>query len=174
MKTTVRTMLFALVLGVAPQGLVAQAQYQLPRDEAGPMTWHPEAEEAIDQLKSPYCPGFMLEVCSSSGGAALRDSIQQLALQGQSSEELIDWVLANHGEQWRALPERSGMSLILAWMVPPFGVLLGLALVVVALRKMRSDSPRVAVAEGPISAKDEARLREALRELDVEEEATFF
>lgn len=174
MKTTVRMILLGLALGCAPVAVAGQAQYELPRGEAGPMAWHPQAKEAIEQLKSPYCAGMMLEVCSSSQGAALRDSIQQLALGGQTSEELVDWVLANHGEQYRALPERSGMSLILAWLVPPFAVLLGVGIVVVALRKMRSDAPKVAVPEGPLSAEDEARLRDALDELDVEEEATFF
>ena len=82
--------------------------------------------------------------------------------------------MANHGEHWRALPKRSGMSLILAWLVPPLGVLAGLALVVVALRKMRSNAPRPATAEGPLSDEEEARLRDALRDLDAEEEATFF
>jgi cytochrome c-type biogenesis protein CcmH/NrfF len=66
------------------------------------------------------------------------------------------------------------MSLVMAWMVPPFGVLLGLGLVVVSLRRMRSNAPRLATREGPISDDEEAQLREAIRQLDAEEEATFF
>lgn len=178
MKTTVaviaRMILVGCAVALGPVAVSAQAANELPRTGEGPAAWHPEAQEAIDQLKSPYCPGLMLEVCPSAGGMALRDSLQQLALEGRSSGEIVDWVLANHGDHWRALPERSGMSLVLAWLVPPFAILLGLGLGVVALRKMRANSPRVAVAEGPLSDEDEARLRTALRELDVEEEATFF
>lgn len=172
MKTIVRMVLLALVLSGAPAA--AQSANEVPRPGEGPVSWHPEAREAIDQLKSPYCPGLMLEVCPSAGGAALRDSLQQLAVEGRSSEQIVDWVLANHGDEWRALPERSGMSLVLAWLVPPVVALLGLGLAIVALRRMRSNAPRAAVPEQPLSAAEEERLRDALRELDVEEEATFF
>lgn len=154
--------------------LAAQAANQLPPAEDGPMQVHPEAQSAIDQLKSPYCPGLMLEVCPSPGGAALRDSLQTLAMQGLSSDEIVDWVIGNHGEQWRALPKRSGASLILAWVVPPAGVLLGLVLVIVALRTMRASAGPRPVIEGEVSSEEEERLRAALQELDAEEEATFF
>lgn len=162
------------VLALSPAAVLGQAANELPPDGEGPTPRHPEAQEAIDQLKSPYCPGLMLEVCPSPGGAALRDSLQQRALQGESSGELVEWVIGNHGEHWRALPKRSGLSLFLAWLVPPLGVLAGLGLVVVALRRMRANAPRAPVAEGPLSDEEEARLREAMRELDAEEEATFF
>src|SRR5687767_7299807 len=61
----------------APQSATSAVQ-QSPA-ERGPTVRHPEATKAITRLKSPYCPGFMLEVCSSSGGAALRDTIEGLA-----------------------------------------------------------------------------------------------
>lgn len=166
-------LIFALSF-LAPLSLAGQSANEMPPGGDGPTPRHPEAQRAIDELKSPYCPGLMLEVCPSGGGVALRDSLQTLAEQGRTSDELVEWVLGNHGEHWRALPKRSGMSLVMAWMVPPFGVLLGLGLVVVALRRMRSNAPRLATREGPISDDEEARLREAMRELDAEEEATFF
>lgn len=168
---------FALILGLsllAPLALAGQSQNEVPPDGDGPEARHPEAKKAIDQLKSPYCPGLMLEVCPSGGGMALRDSLQMLAEEGRTADELVDWVIANHGEHWRALPKRSGLSLVMAWMVPPFAVLLGLGLVVVALRRMRSNAPRLVTGDGAISDEEEARLREAMRELDAEEEATFF
>ena len=169
-----RALLFSAAMFAAPVALAGQAANELPPDGEGPSERHPAAQGAIDQLKSPYCPGLMLEVCPSPGGAALRDSLQERALQGASADELVDWVVGNHGEHWRAMPKRSGMSLVLAWLVPPFGVLAGLGLVIVALRRMRSSAPRPATSEGPLSEAEEARLREALRELDAEEEATFF
>jgi cytochrome c-type biogenesis protein CcmH/NrfF len=163
-----------LMLATAGSQLSAQAANQLPPAEDGPMKVHPEAQSAIDQLKSPYCPGLMLEVCPSPGGAALRDSLQNLAVEGWSADEIVEWVIGNHGEQWRALPRRSGASLVLAWIVPPVGVLVGFLLVIVALRRMRAgQGPRPAVT-GEVSGEEEARLRAAMRELDAEEEATFF
>lgn len=166
--------LATLTMLVGPAAVAAQSQVELPVRGDTAVHRHPEAAEAISQLKSPYCPGFMLEVCSSTQGAALRDSIQMLAEQGWSSERLIEWMLANHGEEYRALPKKSGSTLIVAWIIPPLGLLLGLGIVVVAIRKLRSSAEPTPSVAGEISAEDEERLREAIRELDAEEEATFF
>lgn len=163
-----------LTLAFGPLALSAQAANERPVRGDGIRESHPEAQKAIQQLKSPYCPGFMLEVCSSSQGAALRDSIQMLAEQGRTSDEIVEWMLANHGEEYRALPKRTGASLLLAWVVPPLGVLLGFAIVIVALRRMRAQRPPRALPEGDLSPEDQARLRQAMREIDAEEEATFF
>ena len=157
-----------------PPALAGQAQNELPVRGEGPVERHPEAVEAIGQLKSPYCPGMMLEVCSSLQGAALRDSIQMLAEEGWTSEELVEWMLANHGEEYLALPERSGVSLVMAWLIPPLGVLVGLGLVVVAFRRLWTSADPTPKVGGEISSEDEERLRQAIRELDAEEEATFF
>lgn len=162
---------FLVHLPVSP--LAAQAQWEVPRSEPGQYQRPEAAQEAMDQLKSPYCPGLMLEVCPSPGGAALRDSLNMLAEEGWSSDQLVDWVLANHGQEWLALPRAEGRSLI-AWLVPPLGLLLGVLLVVVALRRMREGRVTVEPLEEDLPEEVEARLREAMRELDAEEEATFF
>ena len=169
-----RILLLALAWSVALPGLaVAQAQSEVPPEGAGPYERPPAAVEAIRQLKSPYCPGFMLEVCSSSQGAALRDSIEQLADMGWSADSIVEWALANHGEEYRALPLREGTGL-LAWLMPPAALLLGAGLLGFALLRMK----RRRDAAGPrsleeTSPEDEERLARALRELEKEEEAPF-
>jgi cytochrome c-type biogenesis protein CcmH len=156
-----------------PAAGAAQSQREMPRSEPGQYQRPEAAREAMEQLKSPYCPGLMLEVCPSGGGVALRDSLNTLAEEGWTSDQLVDWVLANHGEEWLALPRAEGRSL-LAWIVPPAGVVLGIVLVVVVLRRMRRGRTVVEPLEEDLSEEEEARLREAIRELDAEEEATFF
>lgn len=166
--------LAALVAVLAfPATASAQSQRELPRSEPGQHVRPPAAQKAMDQLKSPYCPGLMLEVCPSPGGAALRDSLAQLAEQGLSSDEIVEWVIDNHGEEWRAMPKAEGRSLV-AWVVPPLGLMVGLLLVVVALRKMRAGREVIPPLEGDLSDEEEQRLRDAIREMDKEEEATFF
>ena len=161
--------LLALLLSQIPSLAAGQAQSEVPRGE-GPYQRHPEAAKAIDQLKSPYCPGLMLEVCPSPGGAALRDSLETLAEEGWAADRIVEWVLARHGEEWRALPKREGKAIV-AWVVPPLAVLIGVLLVVVSLRQMRRNRPAPASAE--ITPEEEAKLREALRDLEAEEEAPF-
>jgi cytochrome c-type biogenesis protein CcmH/NrfF len=175
-RAPVRVVLAALLAAVlsAPQALNAQAANERPVRGIGAEARHPEAARAIDELKSPYCPGLMLEVCPSGGGQALRDTLQALAEEGWTSDAIVDWVVANHGEEYRAMPKRSGASLLMAWVIPPAAAVLGLVLVVVALRRMRGSGPVRAPAQGALSSDEEARLREALRELDAEEEASLF
>jgi len=137
-----------------------------------PVEPHPVADEAISRLKSPYCPGLMLEVCTSYQGALLRDSLQTMAREGGSTDDLVEWVLANHGEEYLAYPRASGRGL-LAWLVPPGALLLGVGVVIVALRYMRDPTRSSGVVDDELSAADEERLREALREMDAAEEPIF-
>ena len=155
----------ACLLIIAPAALDAQ-------DVSLPQTQHPEAEKAIAVLKSPYCPGLMLEVCTSLQGAALRDSLQVMAEEGGTADELVDWVLANHGEQYLAYPEASGTGL-LAWLVPPGAILLGILVVVGTLRYMRGSAPPEETPNAELSEAEEDRLREALRDMDSAEEPVF-
>jgi cytochrome c-type biogenesis protein CcmH len=171
MSALFRIPLLALLCAVCASAAAAQSQNERPPADKGPAVWHPEALEAIDRLKSPYCPGFMLEVCPSPQAAALRDTIAMLAEDGLEADSIVEWMLATHGEEWRALPPARGRTLI-AWIVPPAAVVLGIALVVVVLRRLRR--PR---AEGPlpdeVSAEESARLDAAIRELETEEEPLF-
>jgi len=156
-----------LVLLAAPAPAVAQ---QPPRSGEA-LTVHPEARVAIDGLKSPYCPGSMLEVCSSSGGAMLRDSIQRMAESGLSGDSIIEVILADYGEQWRAEPKTSGTGLW-AWLLPPVGLVGGLTAVGVILARRRRGEEATVLHEPP-TEDDEARIREALKVLDEDEEPAF-
>jgi cytochrome c-type biogenesis protein CcmH/NrfF len=122
-----------------------------------------EARRAIDQLRSPYCPGFMLSVCTSYQAAALRDSIYDLAAEGMTSDELIDWMLSRHGEEWRAVPQRSGAGLW-AWVIPPLALLAGLGVLVGWLRSSRTPGGEIAPPDDHLSEGDRERLATALRE----------
>jgi cytochrome c-type biogenesis protein CcmH/NrfF len=160
----------ALLLTAAlPRTLLAQQP--IPEDRR-PTTRHPQAVEAIERLKSPYCPGFMLEVCTSAGGAALRDSIETLAEEGWTADNIVSWVLANHGDTLLALPPAQGKGLV-AWLVPPLAVAVGLALVILALGRMRRDQPKVGLS-GDLTPEQKRELDEALKELDAEEKTPLF
>jgi len=104
--------LFALI----PAALSAQSQYELPRGDGEPYRAHPEAVEAVNKLKSPYCP-TMLEVCPSPAGAALRDSIADLAEQGRDADWIVflDRQLHRHEkDQLAALREDPTMEQVLS------------------------------------------------------------
>jgi cytochrome c-type biogenesis protein CcmH/NrfF len=139
---------------------------------------HAEAERAISQIYSPFCPGFMLEVCPVAESVALRDSIQYLAYQGWSSAELVDWVIGNYGEHYRAVPPTFGWGLW-AWLLPPMALIFGAIVVTVALRKFRPSelaASRLSLGEVPereVSGEEEERLRHAIREIELSEDPSF-
>ena len=104
--------------------------------ETAPHQVHPEAREAIAKIRSPFCPGQMLEVCPSSDAAVLRDSLDQMAARGLPADSMVELVVKAYGEEYRALPKRSGAGL-LAWVMPPAALIVGLGLVVLALRRLK-------------------------------------
>ncbi|HEX2201710.1 MAG TPA: cytochrome c-type biogenesis protein CcmH, partial [Longimicrobium sp.] len=127
------------------------------------------AAEAIGQIRSPYCPGLMLEVCPSPQAELLRDSIRMMAAEGRRPKEIVEAVIAAHGEEWRAVPKRSGAG-AWAWVMPPAVLLLGLGLVATRLRSMRSARAAI-LPGGGISDEERAALDAALRDYERQEEA---
>jgi cytochrome c-type biogenesis protein CcmH len=147
---------FMVVLAAAAP-VVVEAQRTQDRPNAE------EAEAAIAQLRSPYCPGLMLEVCPSASASALRDSIYDLAAEGQTADQLVEWMLARHGEEWRGVPQRSGAGL-LAWLIPPLALLIGAGVVVGWMRANRAEAVQTATPMAPITDADRERLSAALQE----------
>lgn len=130
---------------------------------------HPEAQEAISRVRSPFCPGLMLEVCPSAPAQALRDSLDAQAAAGLPADSLVERVVASYGEEYRAVPKASGAGLW-AWVAPPAALAAGLGLVLVALRRMRVPAGVRPAAE--LSDEEKERVRRALadfEQLDVEQ-----
>lgn len=151
--------------------VVSVAAQQAPRlDE--PVQPHPEGNAAIGRLKSPFCPGMMLEVCPSPQAKLLRDSIQAMAWNGTTADSLVEWMLANHGEQYRAVPRVSGTGLW-AWIMPPLALLAGFIIVAMALQHFRARRAAQEETRIEISSEDETLLEEALKDLRDSEEVTF-
>ena len=147
------------------------AAQELPRlDE--PVQAHPEGDAAIDRLKSPFCPGMMLEVCPSPQAKMLRDTLQVMAHAGAQADSLVGWMLASYGEEYRAVPQTRGSGLW-AWLMPPLALLAGLLSVIVVLRHFRARRESDPPIQKPLSEEDESILASALQELKAAEEVPF-
>ena len=90
-------------------------------------------------------------------------------------------MIANHGEEYRAVPETSGWGAF-AWILPPLAILAGAALVTVAVRRFRPAADARGEGEagaGPayagagISQEEQERLRSAIREIELSEDPSF-
>lgn len=149
----------AAVRALPPQGELAQ--------EVPSSSRHPEARRAISELRSPYCPGLMLEVCPSPDAEILRDSIDRLARSGVGADSIVSWVIAEHGEEWRAVPRREGWGWW-AWLMPPAALALGLLGIAFVLHRRRREGVRAGPAR-PLGKEDEEKLRRAMDDLDASE-----
>ena len=142
----------------------------LPGRAQAPVELSPELERvattAMSRLRSPYTPSHTVDMCPSAG--ALRDTIRLAAASGQSTDAIVEGVIARHGEQLRVLPKRSGAGLW-AWIFPPL-VLVGGA--VVLIRRLRP-APGTATAGGdpPLSDNERDEVAAALREWERRGEA---
>ena len=163
-------------LGTLAVMSLALAATPLPGQEAPrldePVQAHPEGDAAISRLRSPYCPGLMLEVCPSPQAKLLRDSLQVMAHEGMQSDSIVSWMLGSYGEEYRAVPQTRGGGLF-AWIVPPLALLLGLVLVMATLRHFKARRDAASPPAEPLSEEDEAVLAEALEDLKSAEEVPF-
>lgn len=128
------------------------------------------AREAINGLWSPYCPGLMLQVCSSQGGADMRDSIEVQARSGMSSDAIVDFWVMRFGEKYRAEPKFSGVGRF-AWLTPYMVLLAGVAVALGVLAQRRTRTAAGPVVE--VTPAEEERLSAALAELDRAEAPDF-
>lgn len=164
MRTAVVLLLAALAIPQTdPTGVSAQADTTRV---------HPEAREAIGRLWSPYCPGLMLEVCPSAGGEMLRDTIETLARSGVASDSIVELIVAEYGEEYRAVPRVEGIG-GLAWYMPPVALIVGLVVVAAFLARRRGARPGPADGHRPPSEAEERRLRQAMADLDENERPDF-
>ena len=168
-----------LAIAVAAAGSPAAAQApaapEVPDElfegsaEGATLEQREQARRAISRVRSPYCPGLMLEVCPSAPASALRDSMRILAAAGYDSEEIEEWMIARHGEEWRGMPRSRGFG-IWAWVLPPLALVGGAGVVVWKVRRLRGPGDEDAGdgmdGDSGLSEEDEARLTAALAEME--------
>jgi len=160
-----RISLLLAILCLLPGSLLLA---QDPGGTQGPVQAHPEGDAAIGSLKSPYCPGLMLEVCPTPDAKKLRDTLQVMAHGGLPADSIVNWMLANFGEEYRAVPKT-----LVAWIMPPLAIVLGFLLIVLALKHFRSRQGPESPDTRTLTPEDESVVAEALQELKAAEEVPF-
>src|SRR5690606_36180755 len=98
-----------LQFGMLLTAASASAQIVVPEMTPEQVT---TAHDAMRMLRSPVTPFHTVDMCPSV--PELRDSIRVAAVQGMTTDEIVEDVLARYGEQVRLLPKKRGAGL-LAW-----------------------------------------------------------
>lgn len=97
------------------------------------------SQDLADTTMSPFCPGRTLSACPSSQARELRLQIQEWLEKGYTVEGVRNQLLTIYGDEVRGAPRTEGFG-IMAWLVPPFVIMLTLLCIVYALRNLRAQN----------------------------------
>jgi cytochrome c-type biogenesis protein CcmH len=125
-----------------------------------------QATTLYQQVFSPFCPGRSLNDCPSSKAGELKDQMRAELEAGKAPEVILNEVFQKYGDQYRAVPQFSGVGMFV-WLVPMAFVAIGLmiAIGVSGRRKKRAGSDVVSNAP-ELSAEEERRIEDELSRLE--------
>ena len=104
---------------------------------AGPVPTLEERAYALDrQLMCPVCDGQTVDQSNAQVSLDMKEVIREKLRAGESEDEILDYFSARYGDAVLASPPTSGFSAVV-WIVPPAALLVGVALLVLVMRRMK-------------------------------------
>jgi len=118
------------------------------------------------KLNCPVCENVPLDVCETQACAQWRDLIRQKLATGEKPEQVIAYFRDTYGDRVLQEPPRSGFTALI-WILPFVGLIAGVAILVVVLRRMTARSVAVdATTEAsPVADEYRQRLERELEEI---------
>ena len=131
-----------------------------------------ERAQEIDRgMMCPVCPSETVDQSQVELAKQMRVIIREKLVAGESRQEILDFFVARYGESVLAAPSKSGFNLV-AWVMPGVGLVVGIAVLLLALRAMRRqrEMEEVQVLRPPLIADDElepylSRVSEEMEQL---------
>ena len=120
------------------------------------------------QLNCPVCENVPLDVCETQACSQWRDLIRQKLGAGDKPEQIIAYFRTTYGDRVLQSPPREGFT-TLVWILPFVGLIAGVAILVVVLRRMapQTTPAKVDTVQSPSSAEEyRERLERELKELE--------
>lgn len=149
-----------LIALLAVMGCLAAPAYAVNPDEvlADPVL-EQRARDISSDLKCVVCRGENIDESNASIARDLRLLVRERLVEGDSNEEVVDFIVERYGEYVLMKPNRSGANLIL-WATGPVLFLIAALSGVLYLRR-RAQSKDGAAA---LTQDEQARLKELLDE----------
>ena len=111
------------------------------------------------KLNCPVCENVPLDVCETQACAQWRDLIRQKLAADEKPDQIIAYFRATYGDRVLQSPPREGFTGLL-WILPFVGLIAGVAILVVVLRRMAFQPAATKVeAARPATEVDEYRER---------------
>jgi cytochrome c-type biogenesis protein CcmH len=118
------------------------------------------ARELSKALRCLVCRNESIDDSNAELARDLRLLVRERLVAGDSDDEAISFIVDRYGEYVLLNPKTSGSNLVL-WLAGPAMLLIALGVALVYLRR-RSAAPKV--ADAGLSAEEEARLKEILKD----------
>ncbi len=129
--------------------------------------------EVAESLLCYACPGEPLTADRCPGGDQMRSAIRRMIAEGKTKQEILDYFVAQLGEDILTIPPKRGFNLV-AYIGPFVGLVAGLVVAGVLVRRWGSagdpKGPGGGKGPGPPEVDEETRRRidEELSHLDEE------
>ena len=129
--------------------------------------------EVAESLLCYACPGEPLTADRCPGGDQMRSAIRRMIAEGKTKQEILDYFVAQLGEEILTIPPKRGFNLV-AYAGPFVGLVIGLVVAAVFVRRWssagRSGGPGHGKGPGPpeVDEKTRRRIDEELSYLDEE------
>ncbi|SNS76839.1 cytochrome c-type biogenesis protein [Tropicimonas sediminicola] len=140
--------------------LAAPAQAVTPDEILDDPALEARAREISKGLRCLVCRNENIDESNAELASDLRVLVRERLVEGDSDEEVLDYVVDRYGEYVLLKPTATGANLVL-WIAGPAMLLVAGGLGLVYVRR-RGSAPDAAAAG--LSAEEEARLRDILEE----------
>jgi len=110
------------------------------------------------RLNCPVCENVPLDVCELQACVQWRDLIRQKLAAGETPEQIIDYFRAAYGDRVLQEPPRAGFTW-LVWILPFVGLIAGVTILAVMLRRMTVRSATAAEDTALPTVPDDYRER---------------
>lgn len=124
-------------------------------DGGGPRSAAERVDHIGSRLRCPTCQGLSVRDSDAPAARTLRAEIARRVSDGQTDQEIVDYVVSRYDDDVLLDPPKEGIGLVV-WALPVAGVVVAVGGLVVAFRRWR---PR---GRGPLSEDDRALVAEAL------------
>ncbi len=125
--------------------------------DGGPRSTEERARALGESIRCPTCSGQSVADSNAPAARNIRTEIARRIENGQSDEEIRDYIGGLFGEDLLLTPPRSGVA-GLVWFLPVVGFVLALGALVAAFRHWRTP-PDLSVSDEDRALVDEARRR---------------
>jgi len=116
--------------------------------------------ELTEQLRCPKCQNNSIADSNAIIAADMRNKVYELMMQGQSKQQVVDYMVARYGNFVTYEPPVTPATLIL-WVGPLLFVLIGGAVVIMRTRRRQAD-----VGHEDFSVQERKRLAALLEETE--------